>query len=92
MVKAPLPQNASTKRKNKAQEQSATTKLKRQTLPLMGATRPASGIKAKVHTPNKGSQTAVITHMSVSLYLKNPDAGRVAPISACVWCLRLVLE
>ena len=47
------------------------------------ATRPA-GIKAKVHTPNKGSQTALITRLSVSLCLKNPDAGRVAPISACV--------
>ena len=74
MGKVPLPQNASTKRKNKAQVQNATTKLKhktqaqnsstkrkRQTLPLMGATRPASGIKAKVHTPNKGSQPAVIS-------------------------------
>ena len=54
----------------------------------MGATRPASGIKAKVHTPNKGSQTALITRLSVNFCLKNPDAGRVAPISACVWCLR----
>ena len=35
----------------------------------MGATRPASGIKAKVHTPNKGSQTALITRLSVSLCL-----------------------
>ena len=61
MGKVPLPLNASTKRKYKTQVQNATTKLKRQTLPLMGATRPASGIKAKVHTPNKGSQTAVIS-------------------------------
>ena len=46
----------------------------------MGATRPASGIKAKAHTPtNKGSQTALITRFSVSLCHKNPDAGRVAP-------------
>ena len=51
----------------------------------MGATRPASGIKTKVHTPNKGSQTALITRLSVNFCLKNPDAGRVAPISACVW-------
>ena len=34
--------------------------------------------------------------LSVSLYLvcahcNFPDAGRVAPISACVWCLRLVV-
>ena len=47
------------------------------------ATRPA-GIKAKVHTPNKGSQTALITRLFVSLCLKNPDAGRVAPISDSV--------
>ena len=53
----------------------------------MGATRPASGIKAKAHTPNKGSLAALITRLSVNLCLKNPDAGRVAPISACVWCL-----
>ena len=63
MVKAPLLLNASTKRKQ-------------QTQALMGATRPASGIKAKVHTPNKGSQTALITRLFVSLCLKNPDAGR----------------
>ena len=44
----------------------------------MGATRLASGIKAKAHTPNKGSQTALITRLFVSLCLKNPDAGRVA--------------
>ena len=47
--------------------------------------RPASGIKAKIHTPNKGSQTVLITRLSVNFCLKNPDAGRVAPISACVW-------
>ena len=35
----------------------------------MGATRPASGIKEKAHTPNKGSQTVLITLMSVSLCL-----------------------
>ena len=50
----------------------------------MGATRPASGIKAKAHTPNKGSQTALITRLFVSLCLKNPDAGRVATISDSV--------
>ena len=70
MVKVPLPLNASTKRYHK-------------TLSLMGATRPASGIKAKAHTPNKGSQTVLITFMSVSLALKS-DAGRVAPISDSV--------
>ena len=36
----------------------------------MGATRPASGFKEKAHTPNKGSQTVLITLMSVSLILK----------------------
>ena len=54
----------------------------------MGATRPASGIKAKAYTPNKDSQTALITRLSVNFFRKNPDAGRVAPISACVWCLK----
>ena len=57
----------------------------------MGATRLASGIKAKAHTLNKGSQTVLITRLSVSLCLKNPDAGRVAPISDSVLCLRFVL-
>ena len=50
----------------------------------MGAMRLASGIKAKAHTLNKGSQTALITRLFVSLCLKNPDAGRVAPISDSV--------
>ncbi len=48
--------------------------------------RSASGIKAKAHTLNKGSQTAPITRQSV-VFALNPDARRVAPISACVWCL-----
>ena len=39
----------------------------------MGATRLASGIKAKANTLNKGSQTALITRLSVSLSL---DARR----------------
>ena len=61
----------------------------------MGATRPASGIKVKAHTLNKGSQTALITRLFVSLclnarreskLLKKNEAGRVAPISACVFC------
>ena len=75
MVKVPLPLNASP---------NAAAKRYHKTLALMGATRPASGIKAKAHTPNKGSQTALITRLFVSLCLKNPDAGRVAPIRACV--------
>ena len=36
----------------------------------MGATRPASGIKAKAYTPNKGSQTALITRLSVNFFPK----------------------
>ena len=56
----------------------------------MGATRPAGKMQCS-YTISKGSQTARITLMSVSLCHKNPDARRVAPISACVWCLRLVV-
>ena len=48
----------------------------------MGATRLASG-KCNAYTLNKGSQTALITYLSVSLSLM-PDAGRVAPISGSV--------
>ena len=44
----------------------------------MGATRLASGIKAKANTPNKGSQTALITCLPVNLCLDMPDAERVA--------------
>ena len=51
----------------------ATTKRKHQTQALMGATRLASGIKAKAHTSNKSSQTALITCLSVNLCL---DARR----------------
>ena len=69
MVKAPLLLNASSKRYH-------------QTQALMGRRVPR--IKAKAHTPNKGSQTALITRLLVSPCLKNPDAGRVAPIRACV--------
>ena len=61
----------------------------------MGATRPASGIKAKAHTPNKGSLAALITRLSVNLCLKIPTRDASPPLvlalSACVWCLRLVL-
>ena len=82
MVKVSLPLNASTKRYHKTQA-------------LMGATRLASGIKAKAHTPNKGSQTALITRLFVSLCLKNPtrDASPPLVIAFCgsVLCLRLVV-
>ena len=60
MVKASLLLNASTKRKQQTLHQ---------TQALMGATRLASGIKAKAHTPNKGSQTVLITRLSVNLCL-----------------------
>ena len=57
MVKVLLPLKASTKRYHKTQA-------------LMGATRLASGIKAKAHTLlNKDSQTALITYLSVNLCL-----------------------
>ena len=69
----------------RAQTPNAITKRYQQTLPLMGATRPASGIKAKVHTPNKGSQAALITRLSVRAFAFMPDAGRVAPIRGSVW-------
>jgi len=38
-------------------------------LPLMGATRLASGIKAKAHIPNKDSQTVLNTLLLVNLCL-----------------------
>ena len=45
----------------------------------MGVTRLASGKMQCSYTMSKGSQTAQITLMSVSLCHKNPDnAGRVA--------------
>ena len=77
MVKVPVPLNTSkkrcTKRKQKALPLNASTKCKHKTQALMGATRPASGIKAKANTPNKGSQTALITCLPVNLCL---DARR----------------
>ena len=71
--------------KHQTQASNASIKRYQQTLPLMGATRPASGIKAKVHTPNKGSQAALITRLSVRAFAFMPDAGRVAPIRGSVW-------
>ena len=41
----------------------------------MGATRPASG-KCNIYTLNKGSQTAVITLLSVSLCLYSRGTRR----------------
>ena len=76
---------SNTKRYHQTQAPNASPKRYQQTLPLMGATRPASGIKAKVHTPNKGSQAALITRLSVRVFAFMPDAGRVAPIRGSVW-------
>ena len=45
----------------------------------MGATRPA-GIKAKIHTPNKGSQTALITRLTVNFCLKIPTRDASPPL------------
>ena len=57
----------------------------------MGATRPASGIKAKAYTPNKDSQTTLITRLSVSLCLKIPTRDASPPLvlafGGSVWCL-----
>ncbi len=46
----------------------------------MGATRPASGIKVKAYTPNKDSQTTLITRLSVSLCLKIPTRDASPPL------------
>ena len=48
----------------------------------MGATRPASGTKEKAHTPNKGSQTVLITLMSVSLCLNARRGTRRSKFAA----------
>ena len=75
MVKVPSPSNASTKRYHKTQAQNASTN---------GGDASRVGENAMLII-SKGSQTARITLMSVSLCHKNPDARRVAPpISACV--------
>ena len=82
MVKIPLPSNASTKRYHKTLAQNASTNGERRV--------PRSGKMQCSYTISKGSQTARITLMSVSLCHKNPDAGGVAPIGGSVWCLRFV--
>ena len=66
----------------------ASTKCKQQTLPLMGATRLASGIKAKVHTPNKGSPAALITRLSVNFCLKIPTRDASPPL-VLAFCARI---
>ena len=52
----------------------ARTQRYLKTLPLMGATRPAS-------------EKMQVLYSKVRVFLFHyPDAGRVAPISASVWC------
>ena len=61
----------------------------------MGATRPASVFQQ----PRLASETMAKAHRQACKYCSLrafiygifPDAGRVAPIRACVWCLRLVV-
>ena len=48
----------------------------------MGATRPASGIKAKAHTPNKDSHTVLITRLSVNLCLNARRGTRRSKFAA----------
>ena len=76
MVKAPQAQNASTKRYHKTQA-------------LMGATRPASGIKEKTHTPNKGSQTMLITGAVYAIRHKLRSFIVIKAVPKCANCLHL---
>ena len=66
-----------------------------ETLALMGATRLASG-KCHVHTLNKGSQTVLITRLSVSLCFHFPTRDASPPLelafSGSVGDLSFVLE
>ena len=77
MVKAPQALNASTKRYHKTQA-------------LMGgATRPASGIKEKTHTPNKGSQTMLITGAVYAIRHKLRSFIVNRSVPKCANCLHL---
>ena len=58
--------------------------LKHQTLPLMGATRPASGIKEKTH--RQAWFSAISEPLSGVWTGHFSDARRVAPIRGSVWC------
>ena len=57
----------------------------------MGATRLASGIKERLTDRHVISAVYESLFSSVWAFSLMPDAGRVAPISACAWWLRLVL-
>ena len=76
MVKAPQALNASSKRYHKTQA-------------LMGATRPASGIKEKTHTPNNGSQTVLITGAVYAIRHKLRSFIVIKAVPKCANCLLL---
>ena len=57
----------------------------------MGATRLASGIKERLTDRHVISAVCESLFSSVWAFSLMPDAGRVAPIRACAWWLRLVL-
>ena len=57
----------------------------------MGATRPASGFLRQRLTDMNVISTVCEPLFGVWAFALMPDAGRVAPISACVLCLRLEL-
>ena len=63
----------------------ATTKRKHKTLPLMGATRPASGFLRQRLTDKRVISGVCEPLFGVWAFALMPDAGRVAPISACAW-------
>ena len=63
----------------------ATTKRKHKTLPLMGATRPASGFLRQRLTDKRAISAVCKPLFDVWAFALMPDAGRVAPISACAW-------
>ncbi len=68
----------------------ATTKLNHKTQALMGATRPAGiGIKEKTHTPNKGSQTVLITGAVYAIRHKLRSFIVNRSVPKCANCLHL---
>ena len=83
-------------RQNVNMRTDSSTKRHHQTQALMGATRLASGIfqqprlaELKQRLTDKRVISAVCEPLFCVRTLHFPDARRVAPISACVWCLRL---
>ena len=51
----------------------------------MGATRLASGIKERLTDRHVISAVCESLFSSILTFALMPDAGRVAPISACAW-------